>query len=97
VTGKDRIQLKSDRLKLQNDARTALLQGLGGLLVLTGAGFGAAATLRQVRETRHAAQLSDERARDQLDQARQQLELAREQGRRSDKWTRRQLAILEEA
>src|SRR4051794_24617245 len=30
-------ELKGARLKLQNDARTTLLQGLGALLVLTGA------------------------------------------------------------
>jgi uncharacterized protein YjbI with pentapeptide repeats len=43
--------LKSARLKLQNDARTTLLQGLGALLVLSGAGIGASVTLRQIRET----------------------------------------------
>lgn len=53
VSDAARVQeLKGDRLKLQNDARTALLQGLGGLLVLTGAAIGASVTLRQVRATR---------------------------------------------
>ena len=53
-------ELKGARLKLQNDARTTLLQGLGALLVLTGAGIGASVTLGgvratrgQIRETRH--------------------------------------------
>jgi hypothetical protein len=32
-----RIELDNDRRKLQNDARTTLLQGLGGLAVLAGA------------------------------------------------------------
>lgn len=45
-------ELESARLKLQNDARTTLLQGLGALLVLTGATIGASMTLRQVRATR---------------------------------------------
>jgi hypothetical protein len=45
-------ELKGARLKLQNDARTTLLQGLGALLVLIGAGIGASVTLRQVRATR---------------------------------------------
>jgi hypothetical protein len=42
-------ELKDARLKLQNDARTTLLQGLGAVLLLTGAGIGAAVTLRQVK------------------------------------------------
>jgi uncharacterized protein YjbI with pentapeptide repeats len=44
-------ELRGARLKLQNDARTTLLQGLGAVLVLTGAGIGASVTLRQIRET----------------------------------------------
>ena len=44
-------ELKGARLKLQNDARTTLVQGLGAVLVLTGAGIGASVTLRQIRET----------------------------------------------
>ena len=42
-------ELKGARLKLENDARTTLLQGLAAVLVLTGAGIGAAVTLRQIR------------------------------------------------
>jgi hypothetical protein len=41
--------LKGARLKLQNDARTTLLQGLGAVLLLTGASIGAGMTLRQVK------------------------------------------------
>jgi Pentapeptide repeats (8 copies) len=53
VSDADKVQeLKGARLKLQNDARTTLLQALGALLVLTGAGVGASMTLRQVRATR---------------------------------------------
>ncbi|HEX6676645.1 MAG TPA: pentapeptide repeat-containing protein [Actinomycetes bacterium] len=44
---KDRLQLENDRLKARNDARTALLQGLGGLVVVAGAYL----TWRQVRAT----------------------------------------------
>ena len=44
----DRIRLQNERLKLQNDARTALLQGIGGLLVLVGAGI----SLRQLSVSR---------------------------------------------
>ena len=45
-------ELKGAHLKLQNDARTTLLQGLGGVLVLTGAGIGAYVAFQQVRATR---------------------------------------------
>ena len=38
-------ELKGARLRLQNDSRTAMLQGLGALLVLTGAVIGARVTL----------------------------------------------------
>jgi uncharacterized protein YjbI with pentapeptide repeats len=43
-----RWQARDNRLKLQNDARTTLLQGLGGLAVLVGAFF----TFRQVQTNR---------------------------------------------
>jgi hypothetical protein len=45
-------EFKDARLKLQNDARTTLLQGLGGVLVLTRAGIGAYVAFQQVRATR---------------------------------------------
>jgi hypothetical protein len=40
-----RHELQQAQLKLENDARTTMLQGLGALLVLTGAGLGVRATL----------------------------------------------------
>src|SRR6266540_2780374 len=48
VTGKDGIRLQSERLKLENDTRTTLLQGLGGAAVLLGVYF----TFRQLRIAR---------------------------------------------
>ena len=39
VDAAKRIELQINRLKLQNDLRTTLLQGLGGMAVLTGALF----------------------------------------------------------
>jgi uncharacterized protein YjbI with pentapeptide repeats len=68
-------ELKGARLKLQNDARTTLLQGLGALVVLTGAGIGAGVTLRQVRASHDQLKLSEQgqftdrytKAIDQLD------------------------------
>jgi hypothetical protein len=45
---KDRVQIRESRLKLQNDARTTLLQGVGGLLVLIGASAGVAVSLREI-------------------------------------------------
>jgi Pentapeptide repeats (9 copies)/Pentapeptide repeats (8 copies) len=73
-------ELKGARLKLQNDARTALLQGLGGLLVLIGAGIGASVTLRQVRATR-------DQITETATASRNQLKLS-EQGQVTDRYTK---------
>jgi hypothetical protein len=61
--GKERIELKREQDKLQNDARGALLQGLGGAVLLLGAYF----TWRQLSVTREG-QLTERftRAVDQL-------------------------------
>jgi Pentapeptide repeats (8 copies) len=66
-------EFKDARLKLQNEARTTLLQGLGGVLVLTGAAIGAGVTLRQIQETATAN--------------RKQLELS-ERGQVTDRYTK---------
>ncbi|GII29973.1 hypothetical protein Pmi06nite_34150 [Planotetraspora mira] len=42
----------ADRLQAENDVRSTLLQGLGGLLALGGIALGAAATMRQVHISR---------------------------------------------
>jgi len=73
-------ELKGARLKLQNDARTTLLQGLGAVLVLTGAGIGAGVTLRQVRATR-------DQITETATASRSQLRLS-EQGQVTDRYTR---------
>jgi hypothetical protein len=44
---------EAEFLKAKNDVRTALLLGLGALLVLSGAGIGAAVSLRQLEINRH--------------------------------------------
>lgn len=87
-------ELKGARLKLQNDARTTLLQGLGALLVLTGAGIGAAMTLRQVKvsqdglkDTRGQMQRTWKSTQRQLKLTQRQLRLAR-QGQVTDRYTR---------
>ena len=86
-----RLQRQQDRLKLQNDARTTLIQGLGALLVLGSAAAGAVVALRQVRATHAqiAQTATDNRA--QLDQTaadnRAQLELS-EQGHFTDRFTK---------
>jgi Pentapeptide repeats (8 copies) len=92
----EQAERREGRDRLQNDTRTTLLQGLAALLVLTGAGIGAAVTLRQVRigrdqlqQAREQAQLSDARAREQL-------ELSREQALRSDERLNEQIALAEE-
>ena len=62
--------VKDARLALQNGARTSLLQGFTALLLLTGAGAGAAATLtatlRQVRATRDQIKETAKANQDQL-------------------------------
>jgi uncharacterized protein YjbI with pentapeptide repeats len=72
--------LKATRLKLQNDARTTLLQGLGAILILTGAGIGATVALRQVRATR-------DQIAETATASRNQLQLA-EQGQVTERYTR---------
>ena len=56
VTGRDRVQLRNDRLRLQNDARATLLQGLAGGVLLLGAYF----TWRQVQVTRQQLYLTEQ-------------------------------------
>jgi hypothetical protein len=73
-------ELKGARLKLQNDARTTLLQGLAAVLVLTGAGIGAWVSFRQVRATR-------DQIRETATASRNQLKLS-EQGQVTDRYTR---------
>jgi hypothetical protein len=64
-----RHELQDNRLKLQNDARTTLLQGLGGLAVLVGVFF----SYRQLQHNRQQLAHSIQTSLDQheLDQQRQ--------------------------
>jgi Pentapeptide repeats (9 copies) len=80
-------ELKDARLKLQNDARTTLLQGVGALLLLTGAGIGAAVTLRQVRVSQDGLHATREQMQHTLEATREQLNLT-EQGQVTDRYTR---------
>jgi uncharacterized protein YjbI with pentapeptide repeats len=80
-------ELKGGRLKLQNDARTTLLQGLGAVLVLLGAGIGARVTLRQIRVNRDQLQTTREQMAHTLETTQQQLNLT-EQGQVTDRYTR---------
>lgn len=57
-TANRQFKTASEELKAQNDVRTTLLQGLGALLVLTGAAIGASVTYRGVRETRRQIALT---------------------------------------
>jgi Pentapeptide repeats (9 copies) len=70
----------ADELKAQNDVRTTLLQGLGALLVLTGATIGASVAYRGVQETRR--QITQTAADNQ-----EQFTLTR-QGQITDRYTK---------
>lgn len=61
-----RHELQDNRLKLQNDARTTLLQGLGGLAVLVGVFFSYRQLQHNRRQLEHSIQTS--REQHQLDQ-----------------------------
>jgi hypothetical protein len=67
TTGKERIELKREQAKLQNDARGTLLSGLTGGVVLLGAFF----TWRQIQTSRVQLQQNADATRDQLELARQ--------------------------
>ena len=69
-----RHELQNDRIKLQNDVRTTLLQGLGGMVVLLGAYY----TARQVRVSREQLQHNIEASQEQHRLDRQQQEIERE-------------------
>jgi Pentapeptide repeats (8 copies) len=71
-----RHELQDSRLKLQNDVRTTLLQGLGGLAVVVGAFF----TYRQVQTSRHQLEHT-------IESSRKQHELDR-QGQVTERFTR---------
>jgi uncharacterized protein YjbI with pentapeptide repeats len=92
----DQAARREGRDKLQNDARTTLLQALAAVLVLTGAGVGAAVTLRQVRIGREQLELARKQAQQSDEHAREQLELARNQAQRSDERLREQIAVAQE-
>jgi uncharacterized protein YjbI with pentapeptide repeats len=73
LSAADQAARREGRAKVQNDARTTLLQGLAALLVLGGAGITAAVTLRQVRisrqqlkQAREDADRSDKRLGEQI-------------------------------
>ncbi len=67
-----RIELDNNRRKLENDARTTLLQGVGGLAVLAGAFVG----YRQLQLSRRQLDQSFATTQEQLQLSRQQLEHA---------------------
>jgi uncharacterized protein YjbI with pentapeptide repeats len=80
---KEQAQLQDGRLKLQNDARTTLLQALGGLLVLSTAAAGAHTAWQQLQDNRRQQLQNEELSKEQLqlsrDQLRQALESSNEQ------------------
>ena len=78
-------ELKGARLKLQNDARTTLLQGLGAVLVLTGAGIGASRDPSAGQGHRRATR---SRATDAHTEPAESSSSSAEQGQVTDRYTR---------
>lgn len=76
LVGTQRIDAVTGRLQLQNDARTTLLQGLGGAVLLLGAYF----TYRQLR-------ISREQLLHTVEASRQQLRVTQE-GQITERFTR---------
>jgi hypothetical protein len=83
TNGKDRIELKREQDRLQNDARVALLQGLGGAVLL----LGAYVAWRQVQTSRDQLQHDREQLQQNAATTRDQLELIR-QGQLTERFTR---------
>jgi hypothetical protein len=83
----DQAARREGRAKIQNDARTTLLQGLAALLVLSGAGIGAAVTLRQVRIGREQLQQAREQAQRSDKRLHEQISIALE-GQITDRYTK---------
>jgi hypothetical protein len=78
-----RIEVETDRLKLQSDTRATLLQGLAGIAVLGGAIVAA----RQLRLGRDQLQHNREQLQHNLQASRDQLELSRS-GQLTERFTR---------
>jgi hypothetical protein len=79
LTPAERAERIEGQRRLQNDARTTALHGLAALLVLVGAGIGAAVTLRQVGTSREGLAVTRQQMHAADEQAREQLEVTRQQ------------------
>jgi Pentapeptide repeats (8 copies) len=68
LRGKERLDARNDRLRLQNDARATLLQGVGGIAVLLTVYF----TWRQLQHNLEATRRQQQATQDQIELSRQQ-------------------------
>jgi uncharacterized protein YjbI with pentapeptide repeats len=76
LTPDQRLQRLQGQRTLQNGVRAALVQGLVGVLALTGAAIGASVAWRQYQENRRHQQHNEELSREQLKLGREQLDQA---------------------
>jgi hypothetical protein len=68
LQGKERLDARNDRLRLQNDTRAMLLQGVGGVAVLLTVYF----TWRQLQHNLEATRRQQQATQDQIELSRQQ-------------------------
>jgi uncharacterized protein YjbI with pentapeptide repeats len=70
------LQRQQEQRRLQNEARAALIQGLVGLLALSGAAIGASVAWRQLQDNRRHQQHNEKLSQKQLELSREQLRQA---------------------
>lgn len=90
------LQRQQEQRKLQNEARAALIQGLVGLLALSGAAIGASVAWRQLQDNRRHQQHNEELSQKQLELSREQLRQALDTSQEQLRLTQEELRLTRE-
>jgi uncharacterized protein YjbI with pentapeptide repeats len=96
VNPDQQLQHQQEQRKLQNEARTALIQGLVGLLALSGAAIGTSVAWRQLQDNRRHQQHNEELSREQLQLSREQLRQALDTSQEQLRLTQEELRLTRE-